>query len=310
MPVPRQDILAAAARIEGRVRRTPVVALEAGAFGLDAPVTLKLELLQRTGSFKLRGACNRMLAGDVPAEGVIAASGGNFGIATAYAARSLSHRAEVFVPDTSPAVKVDRLRELGADVRLVPGYYADALEASTRRAAETGALFLHAYDQPEVVAGAGTIGIELDEQAPDADTIVVPVGGGGLIAGIASWAAGTRRVVGVEPEACPTLSAALSAGEPVDVEVGGVAADSLGSRRAGRIAVETAGRFVERVALVTDDAIREAQRALWGEVRVVAEPGGAAGLAALLSGAYRPEPGERLVVVISGANTDPAAVTR
>ena len=308
--VDRDDVRAARERIVGRVRLTPVVEPGPGALGLRAAVVLKLELLQHTGSFKPRGAFNRMLSADVPGAGVIAASGGNFGLAVAYAARELGHRAEVFVPATSPPVKADRIRAQGADVRIVPGYYADALEACERRADESGALFMHAYDQPEVVAGQGTIGAELSEQVPGVDTVLVAVGGGGLIGGIAAWFAGDVRVVGVEPEACPTLTRALAAGEPVDSPVGGVAADSLGPGRAGAIALAIARRHVDRVVLVPDEAIVEAQRRLWDGVRVIAEPGGAAALAALVEGAYVPEPDERLVVLVCGANTDPATITR
>jgi threonine dehydratase len=306
--VERADIVAALDRIQDHIRRTPVVETGPGAFGLDTPLTLKLELLQHTGSFKPRGAFNKMLASDVPEAGVVAASGGNFGLAVAFAARSLGHRAEIFVPDSSPAAKIDRIRELGADVRVIPGYYHEASVAALARQAETGALAMHPFDQPEVVAGGGTIGLELSEQVPDADTVLVAVGGGGLIAGIASWFRGDVRVVGVEPEGCPTLHAALEAGEPVDVEVGGIAADSLGPRRVGRIAFAAARAWVDRVVLVSDDAIREGQRRLWRDVHLVAEPGGAASLAALLVDAYRPSPGERVVVVVCGANTDPATV--
>jgi threonine dehydratase len=308
--VDRDDVLAARDRIAGRVRRTPVLEPGPGAFGLGVPVVLKLELLQHTGSFKPRGAFNRMLAAEVPPSGVIAASGGNFGLAVAYAARELGHAAEVFVPETSPPVKAERIRAQGAEVRLIPGYYADALEACERRAAETGALFMHAYDQPEVVAGQGTIGAELAEQVPDADAVLVAVGGGGLIGGIAAWYASDVRVVGVEPDACPTLTHALAAGDPVDAPVGGVAADSLGPKRAGAIATEIAKKDVGRVVLVRDEAIVEAQRRLWNEARLIVEPGGAAALAALLSGGYRPDPGERVVVLVCGANADPASVTR
>jgi threonine dehydratase len=308
--VDREAVLAARERIAGRVRRTPVLEPGPGAFGLDTPVVLKLELLQHTGSFKPRGAFNRMLAAEVPASGVIAASGGNFGLAVAYVARELGHAAEVYVPETSPPVKAERIRAEGAEVRLVPGYYADALEACERRAAETGALFMHAYDQPEVVAGQGTIGAELSEQVPDADTILVAVGGGGLLGGIAAWFASDVRVIGVEPAACPTLTAALAAGEPVDAPVGGVAADSLGPRRAGVIATEIAKKHVDHIVLVPDEAIVEAQRRLWDDIRAIAEPGGAAALAALVSGGYRPDAGERVAVLVCGANTDPASVTR
>ncbi len=307
--VTRSDVAGAGRRLVGRVRRTPTLEVGTGAFGLDAGVVLKIEQLQHTGSFKPRGAFNRMLAAEVPDVGVIAASGGNFGLGVAYAARELGHRAEVFVPATSPPIKAERIRQQGAEVRIVPGYYADALEACERRAAETGALFMHAYDQPEVVAGQGTIGAELSEQVPDADTVLVAVGGGGLIGGIAAWFSGDVRVIGVEPERCPTLTMALDAGEPVDAPVDGIAADSLGPKRAGSIAVEIAQRHVERVLLVPDDAIAEAQRRLWHDVRVIAEPGGAAALAALASGVYRPEPNERVVVLVCGANTDPAAIS-
>ncbi len=302
------DIRDARDRIAPHVRVTPVLQPGPGAFGLDGPVTLKLELLQHTGSFKPRGAFNKMLVSDVPETGVIAASGGNFGLAVAYAARSLGHRAEIFVPDTSPAAKIDRIRELGADVHVVPGYYSEASAAAHEYAGGSGALWMHPFDQPEVIAGGGTVGMEITEQVPDVDTVLVAIGGGGLIAGIAAWFGGDVRVVGVEPEACPTMHAALQAGEPVDVAVGGMAADSLGPRRVGAIAFDIARAFVDRVVLITDDAIFDAQRQLWRDVHVVAEPGGAAALAALLSGVYRPEVGERVVVLVCGANTDPSSV--
>jgi threonine dehydratase len=307
-PVTRTDIEHAAERIAGRVRRTPVMRLEPQAFGVDAELVLKLELLQHTGSFKPRGAFNRLLSAEVPPAGVIAASGGNFGLAVAYAARETGHPAEIFVPETSPAVKAEGIRVEGAEVRLVPGYYADALDACRQRAEETGALFMHAYDQLEVVAGQGTLGMELSDQVPEAETVLVAVGGGGLIGGIASWFAGDVRVIGVEPRRCPTLTEALRAGAPVDVDVGGLAADSLGSRRAGDIAYESARLFVEEVVLVEDGAIAEAQRVLWSSCRLIAEPGGAATLAALRSGAYLPREGERVVVLICGANTDPMSI--
>jgi threonine dehydratase len=297
------DIAAARARIAGRVRRTPVLELEPGAFGVPGRIVLKLELLQHTGSFKVRGAFNRMLGAEVPEAGVIAASGGNFGLAVAYAARELGHRAEVFVPETSPPVKAQRIRAHGAEVRLVPGYYDDAFEASRVRADETGALVMHAFDQPEVVAGQGTIGAELSEEVPDADTVLVSVGGGGLIGGIAAWFEGRTRVVGVEPDQCPTMSEALRVGRPIPVEVGGYAADSLGTKQAGEIAFAIASRYVEHVLLVTDDAFLDAQRRLWEEARLVTEPGGAAALAALISGRYRADPDERVVVLVCGANT-------
>jgi threonine dehydratase len=303
-PVTPDDVAQARTRIAGRVRTTPVLRLEAGAFGVRGEVVLKLEQLQHTGSFKPRGAFNKLLSSRVPDAGVVAASGGNFGLAVAYAARELSHRAQVFVPATSPKVKAERIAALGAEVTVVDGYYDDAQAAGSVRAAETGALAMHPFDQPELVAGQGTVAAELSEQVRDADTVLVAVGGGGLIGGIAAWYAGATRVVGVEPDACPTLSEALRVGRPTAVEIGGYAADSLGTRQAGEIAFDIASRYVEHVILVPDETIREAQLALWDRTRVVAEPGGATAFAALLSGRYRPDPDERVVVVVCGANTD------
>jgi threonine dehydratase len=309
-PITRFDVETAAERILGRVRKTPVQDMGPFALGgIPGELVLKLELLQYTGSFKPRGAFNRMLSAEVDSSGVLAASGGNFGLAVAFAARQLGHRAEIFVPDSSPEVKTERIRDYGAEVHVIPGFYADAAAACEERAMQTGALFMHPYDQPEVVAGQGTIGLELTEQTPAIDTVLVAVGGGGLIAGIAAWFANDARVVGVEPSRCPTLTAALAAGKPVDVEVGGVAADALGARRLGSIAFEVAQRFVERVVTVTDDAIMEARRRLWDEVHLVTEPGAAAPVAALLTEAYAPEPDERVVVIVCGANTDPADLT-
>jgi threonine dehydratase len=302
------EILAARGRIDPYVRRTPVLELEPGVFDLSCRVTLKLELMQHTGSFKPRGAFNKLLSSDVPAPGVIAASGGNFGLAVAFAANILGHRAEIFMPSSSPKVKADLIRSKGADVTIVDGFYSDVVGACRDRAAETGALVMHAFDQPEVVAGQGTVGVELSEQVLDADTVLVAIGGGGLIGGVAAWFQGAVRIVGVEPERCPTLSEAIAAGEPVDVEVGGIAADSLGPARAGEIAFAVVSEHVERVVLVSDDAIHDAQRRLWNEIRVFAEPGGAAALSALLSGAYVAEPDEHLVVLVCGANGDLSAI--
>jgi threonine dehydratase len=304
----RADVEAARHRIDGYVRRTPILELEPGAFGLDAQVTLKLELTQHTGSFKPRGAFNKLLSSDVPDVGVIAASGGNFGLAVAYAARTLGHRAEIFVPSNSPKVKADGIRALGAEVAVLDGYYDEALDASRARAEESGALVLHAYDQPEIVAGQGTVAAELAEQVPEADTVLVAIGGGGLIGGIGAWYGGRTRVIGVEPETSTSMTAALAAGGPVDVTYGGYAADSLGTKRAGEIAFEIVAKHVERVVLVSGDQILEAQRRLWREVRIFAEPGGATALAALLSGAYVAEPGEHVAVVVCGANGDLEAV--
>jgi len=302
--IDRADVLAAAARIAGRVRRTPVLEPGAGAFGVRAPMVLKLELLQHTGSFKTRGAFSKMLAAQVGQAGVITASGGNFGQAVAFAAHELGHAAEVFVPSTSPPVKAERIRARGASVTIVPGVFDEAWVAMEERAVETGALVMHPFDQPEVAAGQGSIGLELEEQVPDADTVLVAVGGGGLISGIAAGLEDRARVVAVEPVACPTLFAAREAGEPVEVEVGGLAVDSLGAKRIGDIAFDVTSRWVDRLVRVADDDILDAQRALWLETRLVAEPGGAAALAAVLSGAYVPEPGERVVVLVCGANAD------
>ncbi len=300
----RAEIEKASKRIAGYVRTTPIMQLEAGIWGLDGQVTLKFEQLQHTASFKPRGAFNRILSNTVPEAGVIAASGGNHGIAVAYAARRLGHRAEIFVPEVCSPVKIERLRNYGAQVSIVGASYAEALAASQVRAVQTGALVVHAYDQPEVVAGQGTLGYEFAQQAPELDTILVAVGGGGLIGGLAAWFAGAVRVVGVEPENAPSLARALDAGEPVDVEVSGVAVDSLGARRAGQLAFTLARQYVERVVLVSDDSIRAAQRALWNDLRIVAEPGGATATAALLAGAYQSTPGERVGVVICGGNIE------
>lgn len=306
--VDRAAIAAAAERIAGHARLTPVLTVDGDIFGADAPVVLKLELTQHSGSFKARGAFNRILSNDVPRSGVVAASGGNAGAAVAYAARKLRHHAEVFVPQATPKVKIDRLRAFGAEVFIGGAGYADALVASDLRRAETGALSVHAYDQPEVVAGQGTVAAELSVQAPELDTVLVAVGGGGLIAGVATWMGTTTRVVAVEPIRAPTLHAALAAGEPVDVDVGGAAADSLGARRIGAIAWAVAQSLVDRSVLVPDEAIMDARRRLWDHTRVAAEPGGACALAAITSGAYRPSPGERVGLIVCGGNTDPASL--
>jgi threonine dehydratase len=301
-----EDVRAAADRIAGRIRRTPVV--EVGDVA-GASVVAKLELLQHTGSFKPRGAFNKLLSSEVPTAGVIAASGGNFGLAVAYAARAAGVPAEIFIPTTSPEAKVARVRAQGAEVTIVDGYYAEAQAALADRRAETGALLMHPFDQPEVIAGQGTIGIELDEQIPDLDTVLVAIGGGGLIAGIAAWFDRRVRVVGVEPVRSATMTAALEAGEPVVAPVGGIAADSLGSARVGAHTFPIVRDRVDRVVLVEDDAIRAAQRTYWDDCRLIVEPGGAAALAAIRSGAYVPAVGERVCVLASGGNCDPATVT-
>ena len=306
--VGREGIERAAERIGGRVRETPVIRVDGGAFGVEGALTLKLEQLQHSGSFKVRGAFNRLLSVSGGPPVVVAASGGNHGAAVAYAARQLGYRAEIFVPEISSPAKVSFIEACGASITLVGRSYAEAFEASAVRAEESGAVVVHAYDQPEVVAGQGTLGREIEAQAPDLDTLLVAVGGAGLIGGIAGWYADRVRVVGVEPEAAPSLHSALRAGEPVDVETGGLAADSLGARRVGRIGFSVARRLVDRVALVDEASIREAQRRLWESLRLIVEPGGAAALASLLSGSYRPEPGERVGVLLCGANTDPGLV--
>jgi threonine dehydratase len=304
--IDRESIEQAAARIARRVRATPCIGLEPRAFGSPARLTLKLELMQHTGSFKPRGAFNRILSAQVPEAGVIAASGGNHGAAVAYAARQLGHVAEIFVPVSTPDIKVERLRRYGARVMLVGASYAQAHAACRERAQASGALEVHAYDQGEVLAGQGTLARELERQTEALDTVLVAVGGGGLIGGVAAWFAGRLKVIGVEPERCPTLYAAREAGEPVDVEVSGVAEDSLGARRIGDLAFAVAQRYVQDVVLVTDEEIRQTQRALWESLRILAEPGGAAALAGLRSGKYQPAPGERVGVIICGGNTDPS----
>ena len=302
-------IEAAARRLYGHIRRTPIVPLELGALGCHAQLTLKLELLQHSGSFKARGAFNSLLSHDVPAAGVIAASGGNHGAAVAFAARALGHKAEIFVPALASAAKIARIESFGAEVHVIPGAYVDALMASEAHAAKTGALQIHAYDAPATVAGQGTLARELDAQTTMLDTVLVAVGGGGLIGGTAAWFQGRVRVVGVEPAACPTLQRAFAAKEPVDVTVGGIAADSLGARRVGEIPFAIAKNFVEGVVLVEDDAIRAAQHVLWRDLRLMSEPGGATALAALLSGAYKPALGEKVAVILCGGNVDPASLS-
>ena len=304
MSIDRKRIEAVAAVIAPYVRVTPILALSGADFGLAPfPLTLKLELLQHSGSFKARGAFANLLLRPLPAVGVAAASGGNHGAAVAYAAMRLGARAKIFVPTVSSPAKVQRIRAYGADLAIVGDRYADALAASEAWVAETGALPVHAFDQLETLLGQGTLGLELARQAPALDTVLMAVGGGGLIGGVAAWYAGDARVVGVEPELAPTLTEALKAGRPVDAPAGGIAADSLAPRRVGELMFPIARAHIARVALVSDAAIRQAQDALWQTVRIAAEPGGAAALAALLSGVYAPEPGERVGVVISGGNS-------
>ena len=302
--IDRTGIESTHAVIKPYVRVTPVVEVGGEDFGLPPfSLTLKLEQLQHSGSFKARGAFANLLGRKIPQAGVVAASGGNHGAAVAYAAMRLGIPAKIFVPTVSSAAKVDRIRGYGADLVVGGERYADALQASEAWASQSGAMPVHAFDQIETLLGQGTIGKELSAQAPALDTVLVAVGGGGLIGGIAAWYAGAARIVGVEPEAAPTLTEALKAGCPVDAETGSIAADSLAPRRVGTLMFPIAQAHVERVVLVSDDALRRAQHALWASARIVAEPGGAAPLAALLSGGYTPAPGERMGVIISGANT-------
>ena len=303
-PVDRPEIERVHAAIAPYIRVTPVAGTSAADFGLPAfPITLKLEQLQHAGSFKTRGAFANLLLRHPPATGVVAASGGNHGAAVAYAAMRLGVPARIFVPTVSSPAKIARIRSYGAELTIIGERYAEALAASVEWARESGALQVHAFDQRETIAGQGTLGLELSKQAPDLDTILVAVGGGGLIGGLAAWYASKARIVAVEPEGAPTLAAALQAGQPVDAPAGGVAADSLAPRQVGQLMFPLAQAHVDRVVLVTDEAILAAQRALWEALRVVAEPGGCAALSALLSGAYRPAAGERVGVVVSGANT-------
>ena len=308
-PIDREGIAAMHRLVQPHVRRTPVVEVDGGDFALPVPVRLllKLELCQHAGSFKPRGAFANLLARPVPPAGVVAASGGNHGAAVAFAARRLGVSARVFVPSVASPVKVAQIRSYGAELVVEGERYADALAASERWLAASGAMAVHAYDQAETLLGAGSLGAELEEQAPDADSVLIAVGGGGLLGGVAAWYAGAPdrrpRLIGVEPERSPTLTRALAAGRPVDAEAGGIAADSLAPKRVGELMFPIARKHVERVVLVPDDAIRAAQEALWKVLRVVAEPGGAAAFAALMSGAYRPFEGERVAVVICGGNT-------
>ncbi|HEV2690093.1 MAG TPA: threonine/serine dehydratase [Bryobacteraceae bacterium] len=286
------------------IRRTPVTEVSGSDFGLDSiRLSLKLELLQHTGSFKPRGAFTNLLTRDVPQAGVVAASGGNHGAAVAYAAMKLGKPARIFVPTVASQSKLDRIRSYGADLVITGDRYADALAASEEWQAQSGAMPVHAYDQIETLAGQGTVGLEFEEQCPGLDTLIVAIGGGGLIGGIATWYAGRIKIIGVEPEAAPTLTKALAAGKPVDAEAGGIAADSLAPKRVGELMFPIAQQYVSDVVLVSDAAIQQAQQALWNVLRLASEPGGAAALAALLSHRYEPAPDERVGVLVCGGNT-------
>ena len=303
-PITRERIVATEATIRRYIRRTPLAKADMSDFGLPpCPLTFKLEMLQHSGSFKARGAFANLLLRKTPAAGVVAASGGNHGAAVAYAARRLSVPATIFVPDITSPAKTERICNYGARLMIAGSRYADALAASEAHVRETGAMPIHAFDQAETLLGQGTLALELAEQAPRLDAVLVPVGGGGLIGGIAAWYAGATSVVGVEPEGAPTLAHALAAGEPVDAPAGSVAADSLAPKRIGAAVFPIAQRYVSGVVLVSDDDIRAAQRTLWNSLRVVAEPGGVTALAGLLSGRYRCGRTERVGVVVSGGNT-------
>jgi len=305
--ITRERIAAMEPRIRPYVRHTPVLRVDMADF--DRPplaVDLKLECLQHSGSFKARGAFTNLLERPVPAAGVVAASGGNHGAAVAYAAMRLGHKATIFVPEVSPPAKLQRIRGYGAELIVGGARYAEALAASEVFAENTGALQIHAFNQEETLVGQGTLGLEIEQDLPEIDTLLVAVGGGGLIGGIAAWFAGRIRIIAIEPEGAPTLHRAFEAGHPVDAPAEGVAADSLAPKRVGEMMFPIAEAFVERSILVTDEAIIEAQKVLWDRVRIIAEPGGAAAFAALLSGRYTPAPGERIAVLVCGSNTDPA----
>ncbi len=309
--ISRDDIEAAAQRIAPHVRRTPLWVLRSDELGLPGPgfeVWLKLEQLQRSGSFKARGMFNRLLANPIPAAGVIAASGGNAGIATATAAQALGVPAEVFVPTVISPAKRDRLEQLGARVVVTGAVYAEAFAACQQRQRESGALMTHAYDQAEVLAGAGTLAREIENQAGVPDALLVSVGGGGLAGGIAAWFAGRTRMVALEPERAPTLHAALAAGSPVDVEVSGIAADALGARRIGALAWEVAQRHPMSSLVLRDEDIVDAQHWLWQSLKLAVEPAAALPLAALRSGAWQAQAGQRICLVLCGANVDPASL--
>jgi threonine dehydratase len=303
-PIDRETIARTYDLIRPFVRRTPTIAIE----GADcAPgggeLVLKLELLQHTGSFKARGAFANMLLRHVPLAGVVAASGGNHGVAVAYAAQRLEKPARIFLPSVASPAKIQRIREYGAELVITGERYADALAECQAWAERSGALQIHAFDQVETLLGQGTVGLELEEQAMQLDTLLVAVGGGGLLGGIASWYAGRIRLIGVEPDEAPTLTAALAAGRPVDAPAGGIAADSLAPKRVGELMFPIAQRHVDRVVLVSDEEIQAAQRMLWDRLRIVTEPGGAAAFAALLSARYQPSPSERVGVLLCGGNT-------
>ena len=290
-------------RIKPHIRTTPTLEVTVGTFNNDTIWNFKLELLQHTGTFKARGAFNNLLEKDIPPAGVVAASGGNHGAAVAYAARQLGHKANIFVPEISSPVNIEKIKSYGAEIHIGGAAYADALGASETFCAQTDAVSLHAYDTIETLVGQATVGLEWQAQAPELDTIIVAVGGGGLIGGIASWLRNDVKIIAVEPENSCCLHAALKAGNPVDVPVSGIAADSLGAKRIGELMFPIAQKYIDESLTVTDEAILQAQKALWENMRIVTEPGGAAAFAALLSSAYTPAKNERIGILLCGGNT-------
>ena len=292
------------------IRRTPILEVDGADFGLDAvKIVFKLELFQHAGSFKARGAFTNILTREVPAAGVVAASGGNHGAAVAFAAMKLHKPATIFVPSVAATAKLDRIRSYGAELVIAGDRYAESLEASEVWTAKSGALPIHAYEGDETLLGQGTLGLELEQQDPKLDSLLVAVGGGGLIGGVAAWYQNRVKMIAVEPFAAPTLERALSAGHPVDAPAGGIAADSLAPRQVGQQMFPIAKRYVREVVLVTDEEIVEAQKKLWQSARIVAEPGGAAAFAGLLSGRYKTKPGERVGVIVCGGNTDQVSLS-
>ncbi|HEX6650972.1 MAG TPA: threonine/serine dehydratase [Pyrinomonadaceae bacterium] len=303
--VSRERIQATEQIIRPHIRRTPVLEVDGAEFGLDSiKIVFKLELFQHSGSFKARGAFTNLLTREVPAAGVVAASGGNHGAAVAFAAMKLRKPATIFVPSVASPTKLDRIRGYGAELVIAGDRYAESLEASEAWTAKSGALPIHAYEGNETLLGQGTLGMELEQQEPGMDSLLVAVGGGGLIGGVAAWYQDRLKMVAVEPFEAPTLERALRAGRPVDSPAGGIAADSLAPRQVGQQIFPIAQKYVREVVLVTDEEILQAQQRLWEAVRVVAEPGGATAFAALLSRRYKPEPGERVGVIVCGGNTD------
>jgi threonine dehydratase len=305
MTVSREQIQATYPVIRPHIRRTPVLEVDGADFGLESiTIVFKLELFQHGGSFKARGAFTNLLTREIPDVGIVAASGGNHGVAVAFAAMKLGRPATIFVPSVASPAKVDRIRRYGAELVISGDRYADALEASHEWTERTGALPIHAYEAVETLRGQGTLGLELEEQSPRIDSLLVAVGGGGLIGGVAAWYENRTKVISVEPELAPTLQRALEAGRPVDAPAGGIAADSLAPRQVGQLMFPIALKYVQNALLVSDEQIVEAQQKLWQTMRVAAEPGGATAVAALLSGRYKPQPGERVGVIVCGGNTD------